>query len=130
MTSSIFMRPLRVRRASEASASCGTGSEWTVRPRGSSSMRRLSAWRDDLEPDIKDGDKAAHGPPLEGIAVIGGGAAVGPGPITQQAVRSGSCLLHGHIQQRQPRFRPELPQVEILPDCADARAAEVIKLRW
>src|SRR6478609_550147 len=122
----MLRRPIRVRRPSPSSASCGRGSEYTVKPRGSSNMKGLSARGDELEPDIEDGAQGTQGPPLEGITVMFRGAAGGLGPLAQQAFRRLAGLLPGQVQQRQTCFGPELGQVDILPDGAEAGCGEFV----
>src|SRR5262245_55140297 len=100
-TSSIFSRPAFVRALSPSAASCGWGSECTVKPKGSSSRRGLAAWDDELEPDIEDGDQRANGPPLKSVAVIFFTSAAGPWPVAKQPLRSRAVLFHRQLQEGQ-----------------------------
>src|SRR5437868_2479539 len=103
-TASIFQRPMRVRSPSALAASCGSGSECTVSPRGWSKAPGLAAGEDELEPDIEDGDQGGQRPPLEGITEILLGAAAGLWPLAQQPFGRSAGLLHRQRQQWQPCF--------------------------
>src|SRR5687768_7610956 len=128
-TKNILRRPRVVRWAS--SSSRGPGSACTVRSSGwSRGPGCAAAGEDELEPGIEEGDQAAQGPPLEGIAVIGfGSATAGFGPLAAQALGGGPGLLHRHVgQQLQTRFGRKRWQVEILPDGPGPGRAELVKL--
>src|SRR5260221_1247729 len=110
-TSSIFSRPLAVRRAASPSMP-GVGSECTVKLTGSGGA--LEPGADELDPDIKTCHERTKGKPLTRVAVVLVNVDRRARPLTQQTVLRAAGVFRIVLDQRQ---RQE-PQTRLAGECA------------
>lgn len=115
------------------------GSVCTVNPNGVSSegfaldigtciLWAINKTSNNLEPQVQHGKQECQTKPLRGVAVILLDPQIDNRPITHQGLSGCAHLLQRNRKQRQPGFRAELWQVEILPYSSRRRSTKGIQI--